>query len=214
MRLFRIGILIAVSLLMCSCASVQKKVKQWGGGDKAKQKKEKPAVLRPTDAKGLVPSSDRAAHAAQQLHRQRFPEESGKRVISMVKGDVAVVKIYMDDKKELISSKKTKSTAPPEQYWVGRKADGRWYAYHELPLKEDFKFVFEEMSKEYLSKKHSGTAQVHDFNLLASESEGTEREVRLRYSVSGEIFVKRLSFQKNPENGWAISKDEPIKSVY
>lgn len=107
---------------------------------------------------------------------------------------------------------KAKPGAKPISYWAGRKEDGLWYAYQQVPRREDFKFVFEELSKSYLKKKQGNKIQVHDFRLV--DGTASAREARIRYSVAGDFFTKKLDFQKDPESGWAVAKDENIKSVY
>lgn len=206
MSVFERVLILGLLVGLAGCGGVKKTFDSWVKTDAGEDAEDKdaapPSIVRPENAQGLVPSADQAVHAAQKLHRQLHPSQKGDRVISTTKGNSGTVQIYMD---------KAKPGEAPKKYWVGQKADGLWYAYHKIPTNEDFEFVFQHVAKEHLKTRHPDKVMVHQLWI----GEGAKsREVRIRYSDNEDVYVRKLSLEKDPEAGWNVVKEEAADSVY
>jgi hypothetical protein len=203
---FERALLLGLAVGLAGCGGIKKTFDGWVKSDEGDAAEAKdatpPSIVRPESVQGLIPSSDKAAHAAQKLHRQLHPGQNADRVIATTAGDSGTVQIYMD---------KAKPGEVPEKYWVGRKTDGLWYAFHKIPTTENFKFVLEHVAKEHLKTRHPDKLMVHEFQAGGGAK---SREVRIRYSDNENVYTRKLSMEKDPDAGWTVVKDEAADSVY
>lgn len=87
-------LVLSMPFLFSACSSVKRTAAEYGiGKTKIEEEREKiPLIVRPENTQGLKPSADQAVHTVRKLHQKLFPGQSGIRVLSVVKGDTAIVK--------------------------------------------------------------------------------------------------------------------------
>lgn len=146
---------------------------------------------------GRVASADQALGAALKLHAELYPDLLADRFMSAVpKGKLeGTVSVYLDADPKKRSEKKA-------TYWVARK-DGSWHAYSEVPLREDYDFVFEEVGRLYI-EQHFGSATFIRKPELVREPAPPRLKAKIMDGPQPQEI--ELSFEKDERAGWFVKQ--------